>query len=467
VFLDPDKLLQSTPAEVLDAASRGHVGLDHRFLHAILDRPAESLPAVVAFAARNRNKEAVDLAPELIAFFRTWKAPEGIPFLIRYLKEDPENVPDDAIETLVTLGHPALEPLLKLHDELDESEAGEIAFILANLRVRDQRILEVLLNRLEYDFSDALLLLGMYGDPAAIEPIEKAVANLGENDDELKKEAAETVASLKAIEAGTAPPVTEEAFDIWPLYPARADLPVDMLDEDERTELLSHPVPSVRAVAANSFFNHELTAEQRKKLLNLAQTDSSNTVRARAWEALIDSTSDSEVVEAMLTALRKPGVSTEERGGLLVGLSAEADRNEVRDAIIDLYKAAGGRAKALEAMWRSMHPSFRDYFAKHLEDPDLEVRRGAVWGVGYYGIKSELEALRKLFEDEELRSDAIFAYALALPGEVSRGRMKGLLARIEKDARGLSEMEEELVKAALDERLMLAGKEPVFRQQED
>jgi hypothetical protein len=45
--------------------------------------------------------------------------------------------------------------------------------------------------------------------------------------------------------------------------------------------------------------------------------------------------------------------------------------------------------------------------------------------------------------------------------------MKGVLARIEKDAHGLSEMEEELVKAALDERLLLAGKEPVFREQDD
>jgi hypothetical protein len=45
--------------------------------------------------------------------------------------------------------------------------------------------------------------------------------------------------------------------------------------------------------------------------------------------------------------------------------------------------------------------------------------------------------------------------------------MKGLLARIDKDAQGLNEMEEELVKAALDERLLLAGKEPFFRQEED
>jgi hypothetical protein len=45
--------------------------------------------------------------------------------------------------------------------------------------------------------------------------------------------------------------------------------------------------------------------------------------------------------------------------------------------------------------------------------------------------------------------------------------MKKLLQRIEKDAHGLSELEERLVKAALDECLMLAGKEPVFSQPED
>ncbi|HEY7307452.1 MAG TPA: hypothetical protein VH601_25230 [Bryobacteraceae bacterium] len=471
MFLDPDKLLEFSPAEVLEAATRGHLGLDHRFLHAILDRPAESLPAVVAFGERDRSKDALDIAFELIAFFRQWKAPEGVPFLVRYIEEDPENVPDEAMEALVEIGRPALDPLLELYQKLDESEGGEVAFVLANLRVRDPRILELLLGRMDYDFSDALLLLGMYGDPAAIEPIEQFALKLGDNETELKKETTDTVRMLEQAAAQpatvTAEELPTEAFDIWEQYPERADLPVDMLDEDERVQLLDHPVPSVRAAAANSFFNRELTPEQRKKLLMLAGADGSEDVRARAWEALIDSTEHSEVVEAMLAALRKPGLSEVERGGLLVGLSAEADRNEVRAAIAELYNAPEGRAKALEAMWRSMHPSFRDYFSKHLGDPDLEVRRGAIWGVGYYAIRSELDRIRKFFEDEDLRSDAIFAYALALPGEISRGRMKGLLARIEKDARGLSEIEEELVKAALDERLMLAGKEPVFRQQED
>jgi hypothetical protein len=114
-----------------------------------------------------------------------------------------------------------------------------------------------------------------------------------------------------------------------------------------------------------------------------------------------------------------------------------------------------------------VHPAFRDYFAKHLNDADLEIRRAAIWGIGYYGIRSELDRLRQLFNDEELRSDALFAYALAIPSEVSRARMKSLFARVEEDAHGLSEMEEELVKTALDERLLLAGKEPVFQPQED
>jgi hypothetical protein len=118
-------------------------------------------------------------------------------------------------------------------------------------------------------------------------------------------------------------------------------------------------------------------------------------------------------------------------------------------------------------MWRSLHPAFRNNFAQHLEDTDVEVRRSAVWGVGYYGLRAELDRLRKLFDDEELRSDAIFAYALALPGETSRGRVKGFFERVQTDARGLSEVEEALVKAALDERLMLAGKEPFFSAEED
>lgn len=468
MFLDPTRLAEASPAEVLEAAAGGRLGLDQRFLRALVDRPQESLPAILAFAERDRSQDAVDLAPELIALFRYWKAPEAVPFLIRYIKQAPEDIPDEVIETLVALGQPALEPLVRLYQELDKSQSGEVAFILANLGIRDDRILRLLLDRLEYDVSDGAFLLGLYGDPAARPALERARAALGGANNELKKDIDQSLEGFQSASAAVPKQAPgEEQFDIWALYPEEADPPMELLDEDERAELLQHPSASVRAAAAASFFNRELTPELRTKLLRVAKGDESASVRARAWEALTNATEDIEVVEAMLAAMHNPELPVEERGGVLVGLAPEADRNEVRNAMLELYKLPEGRAKALEAMWRSLHPSFRDYFSKHLDDPDLEIRRASVWGVGYYGLRKELDRLRHLFGDEDLRADAIFAYSLALPAEVSRGRMKGLLARIEKDARGLSEMEEELVKTALDERLMLAGREPFFSQQED
>ena len=284
---------------------------------------------------------------------------------------------------------------------------------------------------------------------------------------ESESEVAEQVKYALEALCAERPAAELEPYDILGDYLEEAELPIELLDEDERADLLDHALPSIRATAAASFFNRELSPELRKALLARAQTDDSAEVRARSWEALTTAVEEPEVLEAMLAALRRGDMSPVERSGLLVGLSPEADRNEVRKAIVEAYKSSETRAKALEAMWRSMHPSFREYFARHLEDADRETRRSAVWGVGYYGLKSELDRIRNLFDDEDLRSDALFAYALALPGDVSRGRMKGLLTRIEKDANGLSELEEDLVKAALDERLMLAGKEPFFMPQSD
>lgn len=467
MLLDPEKLAESSPAEILEAVASGHLGLDHRFLHSLLDRSAESLPAVIAFSRQNHTGGVVDLSPELTALFHFWKAPEGVPFLISSIKDDPENVPDEIMEAFVAIGPPALEPLLGLYAELEESQNGEIAFILSSLGVRDSRILNLLVDRMEYQLDDAILMLGIYGDPAAIPKIESIASRFDELDSALQREITETIESLRGNGPSDETPPAPDPFDIYALYPETADAPIDLLDEDERAILLTHPVPAVRAAAAASFFNSELSSQQRIKILTVAKEDCSSLVRARAWEALMDSTEDAGVIDSMLEALRNPALPVDERAGLLVGLSAETDRNEVRHAMLSLYAISEARAKALEAMWRSLYPGFRDYFAKHLDDRDIEVRRNAVWGVGYYGVKSELEKLRKLFDDEDLRSDALFAYTLALPGDVSRSRVKGLLARIEKDARGLSKMEEDLVRAALDERLLLAGKEPVFRQQED
>ena len=458
---------------MLAAAASGYLGLDHRFLHSLLDRPDESLPALLDFAERDRSSDAVDLAPELISIFRYWKTPESIPFFIGYIEEEPTDIPDEAVEAMVEFGESALEPLLALYERLDESEGGEVAFILANLRVKDDRVLQHLLERLEFDLPDTVLLLGVYGDPRARGSLEAAAVDLKPEETDLKSEIEEALETLDQ-NAGTstqgvsADDSEELPFDIWSGYPEEAEIPVDSLDEDERLKLVkTAPYEGTRAAAAASFFNCELSEGQITSLLHAAQTDSSSAVRARAWEALMHVTENTGVVTAMLEALRNGETTLEERAGLVVGLAPEADRNEVKDAIVSLYQDTAYRAKALEAMWRSMRPGFQDYFAPHIADSDTEVRRSAVWGVGYFGIKTELDGLRKLFAEEELRSDALFAYALAMPGETSHGRIRGMLSKIEKDAQGLTELEEDLVKAALDERLLLAGKEPVFAQQQD
>lgn len=464
MFLDPTKLLESPPADVLEAAARGHIGIDQRFLHALADRPAEALPAVVEFANKDRADYPVDLDPELIALIRAWRAPEGLPMLIEYIREDPTEIPDEVVETVVELGAAALEPLLALCHELEESERSEVAFMLASLGVRDQRIFDLLIEHADYDLSDGAFLLSVYGDPTGKLYLEKRLASLSGGEQEIDRQVKYALQALSEERPETSEP---EPVDIFADYPEVSDLPIDLLDEDERAELLEHAMPHVRASAAVSFFNRELSPELRNALLTHAQTDDSDDVRARAWEALTTAIEETAVLEAMLDALRRKDLSLIERSGLLVGLSPEADRNEVRKAMVEAYKSPETRAKALEAMWRSMHPSFREYFARHLEDSDRETRRSAVWGAGYFGLKSELDKIRNLFDDDELRSDALFAYALALPSDMSRSRMRSILKRIEKDANGLSELEEDLVKAALDERLMLAGKEPFFMPQSD
>ena len=78
------------------------------------------------------------------------------------------------------------------------------------------------------------------------------------------------------------------------------------------------------------------------------------------------------------------------------------------------------------------------------------------------GLGSQAGALRNLFDHEELRPDALFAYALAVPAEISRGRARRLFRKIDEIAGGLSTGEVELVELALDERLAMHGLDPVF-----
>lgn len=460
MFLDPDQLASVPPSEILKELEHGHLEIDHRVLHALLDRPAEMLPALVDASKAEAWHDSEELETDAALLFHALRAPEGIPFLVEAIRLHPDEIPDEIVEALHFFGNEAIDPLLALYKKLDEEDSEEIAFLLASFHIRDERIFKLLLDRFEFSASEGAFLLGIYGDPAGSAHLEKLALTLDSSDEALKKDINEALELLKARSEGG-----HEAtpLDIYSRYPERTELPIDLLPEEDRVALLADSRPEIRREAARSFFNQQPEDRVIEKLLSLAQSDSEESVRMQAWESLIDATENGKAVESLLKALRNNAISIRERASVLVGLSTEMDRNEVRKALLALFEEHPEmRAKALEAMWRSFHPSFRDYFAPYLGDPDLEVRRSAVWGTGYYGIKPALDKLRNLFQDEELRSDAIFAYALALPNDLAKGRMKGWLSRVGKDAGGLSEIEERLVMTALDERLLLSNKEPYF-----
>jgi hypothetical protein len=151
-----------------------------------------------------------------------------------------------------------------------------------------------------------------------------------------------------------------------------------------------------------------------------------------------------------------------ERAGALLGLASDADKPPVRQYTERFYEAPETRAAALGAMWRSLDRGFGTFLLRHLEDSDAGVKQESIIGCGYLGVHEAANRLRKLFRDTDVRSDAIFAYALCVRSEISRGRVRGLLRTIEVAAGGFTESEEELVKVALDERLLLNGHKPVF-----
>ncbi len=204
-----------------------------------------------------------------------------------------------------------------------------------------------------------------------------------------------------------------------------------------------------------------------RRYSNWRQSDPDAKVRGRAWESLADATEDAAIRDAMLAVLTDTSRELTERGGAAVGLYAVADRDDVKQALEALYEEDGAvaRAKALESMWRSLWKPYARFFPQHLEDAHKEIVRQALRGAGYFQLTRHADKIASYFDREgdleDLREDALFAYALAMPGQTTRGRIPGMLRKLDAIAH-LSGSEAELVMFALDERLRLAGLDPVF-----
>lgn len=448
----------SSAYDLLRSAARGLVGIDQRFMHALVDDPARSVPDLLKFASEDHTDDPLDLEPDLIAAFRYLKVPEALPFLIRRLRESGTDADEDLLEAVIEQGQAALEPLLELCAEMEEQESDEVAFALAGLGIRDDRILRVLLDRLEYDPTDGAMSLAVYGDPAAIPEIRKMIESLPADATEVRRELNEAIEDLER--GSPAQPVHE--FHLFDRYPEEAGPDFGALAEEDRRALLASDSPQYRAQAARSFFQTQYEPQTRAGLLELARTDPEPSVRARGWEAL-SGEEEPEIRKALRAVALGSSAPIEERAGALVALAAEADDDrEVIRAVEALYHEPSTRAKALEAMWRSFDRSFAKYFPPHLEDPDHAIRVQAIFGTGYFGLGSEAERLARCFRNDHLRADALFAYALCVPAEISRGRIRGVLRKVERAAAFLTRAETELVETALDQRLMMHGLDPVF-----
>ena len=125
LIFDPERLQTVPVSQLLEAASQGYLGVDHRFLHAILDQPKRSIPDLVRFAAEDHDQEPVLLDDQLLDIFRTIGTPEAIPFYMKLVREDPADIDDDLVEAIVQLGAASVDPLLELLKQFDDEDAGE------------------------------------------------------------------------------------------------------------------------------------------------------------------------------------------------------------------------------------------------------------------------------------------------------------------------------------------------------
>ncbi|HET8548066.1 MAG TPA: SEC-C metal-binding domain-containing protein [Bryobacteraceae bacterium] len=448
---------QTSVYDLLTAASRGRIGVDQRFIRAIIDSGEAAIPDLLRFGLENHGDDPVGLELDLVQIFRILRTPKALDYYLHLVRMSPHDLPDELVEAFIEIGAPAVEPLLALYEEFGEEEGGEVGFLLASLQVRDQRIRKLLVDRLEYDAWDAAICLGLYADPETKPALEKVLSEVPDDEENqhLRRDLQRTIEDLNREPSPHTPQPVEA---ILSGYPAQAPPEFSALSESERAELLGNEDPVTRAGAAGSFFNLELTAAIRERLFSLAQNDPDVRVRAACWKALMGETEDERIARAMLARLAGESAPDEERAGALIGLAMRLPREHAEA----LYNRTATRAAALQAMRRSLDRSYAPFFPKHLDDPDADVRREAIWGTGYLGITNACDRLKEFFEDEDFRADALFAYSLCVRGGTTRGRIKALLRKIEDAAGGLSEPEEELVRAALDERLFLRGQKPVF-----
>ncbi len=384
-----------------------------------------------------------ELDDDLVNVFRHLGAPEAIPFLIECLRRDELEASLPLIGAFQAIGAASIEPLLALHEEAGTKEDSDTAFVLSSLGVRDPRILDMLLARLEIDPVDAGHCLAMYGDKTALPALGVALENF-QGEDWMRRSLAGSISELES----ETPATEDEPFDLWAQYPASTDPRFDLLERSE-TELFLESSDAENRFAAVSVLSEEQTpARLYGRLLRMAREDPDMRVRGECWEALIEGWDRSEIRDAMRACLTNETASDEERSGALIALaSSESGRSDVRRVMLEFYGREETRASALRAMAIAPDPAFDSYFRESLDDSDVQVVAQAMSGIALRELEADAPRLIDFFQNDELRSEALPCYALSASCEPTSAGLRRLRRKIDELAGGLSLEEDESVKS--------------------
>ncbi len=453
-MINPSHYSRAPVAELLHEAARGRIALDQRVYDAILARPAEAAPAVLAFGLNPPADSRLELDTDILNLLSQLPAADPLEYVVKLLREGYVDLPESLVTIVRRLGERAIGPLVEVYGALEEEAAGEVAFLLASLGVRDERIRQLIADRFEFDMEDGAMLAGLYGDTALLPVLEKYLREVGRN-----REIEFALENLR----NPAPELSDPPYDPREDYPAFGLPAFDVLDDEEILELAQgHEDLEVRLESLDILEDLDLSAKFVAPLLALAQRPGPASLRASAWRALNRLRQVQEVRGAAAAALADEQLAPQIRVAALITLLPEHPFAETKRSIAAFLEIPESRPDAVQAMWRSRDPFYAASFGSFLDDEDLAVRRQAVRGAGVMGDKTALAKLRQFFADDDLRKDALFAYSMAVPTEVSASRMRSLLKRIDQEAGGLTQSEVADVQLALDMRLEAAGKKPIF-----
>lgn len=460
VALSPDQYKTLSPVQLLDELAFGRVGFDHAFLDALLQDPDAAATALAVFVSGDHEDDRVDIEDQVFDLFRHLRTPLSLPFYLLQLRSQMDGVRDELIEAFAELGEPAVEPLLSLYHEVEEEEGGEVAFVLAALQLPQPRITELLLGRLEYDAQDAAICLGIHGDIAAKPALEQLLDEVKDRPEAqlLKTDVEEALGRLGEPRDPAGRPV----YNIYEHYDAFQPPFFEAMEPDESLAWLASSDPQVRLALAESIDDDVLEESVINTLIAHAGQEDDLAVRCAVWKSLLPAEPTKSLLATLWGRLRDESIEAAERATLAVVL-AKMDYNlELKSKILDVYGDESLRPLAIEAMWYTSELEFLPLVQGHLDDEDLATRRAAILGIGFFVDTSSAPQLVPAMAIEDLRVDAIYSYALAHPGEVSRITAQKVLKHVEQVAGGLLPEEAEMAMSAIDLRLGIQGIRPFF-----